>query len=369
MLRTLRLSVLYLALAATTFFGVAALMRGFVPWPTGLGLQAKVEYFEAHKDEFDTIFIGSSRTVRGLDNRLVEARLREAGVEMNSFNLAVGGMRTFEQDFLLREILAMKPANLTRVFFEGGPVGMGVREDHIFRAPPNLETERGIHWHSPRETANVLGAIRGLPLPPWRRFELAGTHAMLCAWKLANGGRGEAILRERRRPPRLRRMREETIRKLAAGGGHQGLEQATGREASAEMEALRANPAPFEARMAALPGENAQEVPLDRLNLSVYRAQARLAAEAGVELVYFIPPGHEGSPERLRLSEVGEIRELLDFNDPKRYPELFRLDHRFDKGHLNRRGVVLFSNAFADAILESGRPDGRDAGEERGEQQ
>ncbi len=355
-LRTLRNTVLYFVLAAATFVCVAGVIRGFVPWPVGLGLQAKMEYYAAHADEYDTLIIGSSRTVRGLDNSLVEEYLAEAGVELHSFNMAVGGMRTFEQDFVLHEVLASKPASLRRIFFEGGPVGMGLREDHVFRAPPNLETERGVYWHSLGETLNVLGAIRALPLSSWRKVELATTHILLCAWKYSNYGKGETILERIRTSPKRERIRADALRRIAERSGHEGLEQATGRERSREITELLDDPAPFDARMRAIPEENAMQVPFETVHLGVYRKQFAAAAAAGVDLVYFVPPGYEGSPERSRLHEAGEIPVLLDFNDPAKYPELFRLDHRFDKGHLNRAGVVAFSRAFADAVaaLDSG---------------
>jgi hypothetical protein len=83
----------------------------------------------------------------------------------------------------------------------------------------------------------------------------------------------------------------------------------------------------------------------------VYREQARLTRERGIELIYFIPPGYEGSPERLRLRESGLLPDLIHLNDPERLPELFQLDHRYDKGHMNRRGVEVLSGHFAEAVL------------------
>jgi len=352
-LRTLK-PVLYLVLAATTFFAVAAIVRLFVPWPVGVGMQAKMEYFLDHADEFDTLIIGSSRTVRGLDNKLVEQRLAEAGVEMHTFNLAVGGMRSFEQDFLLHRVLEMHLPRVRRIFYEGGPVGMGLRDDHIFRNPPNLETERGVFWHSIGETANVLGAIRRLPVPLWRKLDLAETHLLLCAWKVVNYGKGESILERWRETDERREMREADEARIAKGSGHEGLEDATGRTRSKELDDLADDPGPFEQRMREIPAENAMDVPLDTVDVDIYREQFAAAKAAGVELIYFIPPGYEGSPERLRLHELGVIPTLLDFNDPAKYPALFRFDHRFDKGHLNRAGVEVFSRAFADAVLEAG---------------
>jgi hypothetical protein len=350
--RQLRSTVLYVVLAAASFLLTSSFVRTLVPWPEGLGLQAKLEYFEAHRDEFDALYIGSSRVIRGLDNRRVDAYLAAEGIEMRSFNLAVGGMRVFEQDFLLHAVLAMEPARLRWVFIEGGPVGLGLREDHVFRAPPNLWSARGVHWHSPAETLMVLRAIRRLPVSTWRKLALASTHLQLLGWRTANYGKGEEILERFRANPRRARRRAEALAEIRAGGGHQGLEDATGRETSDELEAFLVDPTPFEERIAAIAAENALPVPLEEVETALHRRQLAAAAAHGVRLVYFVPPGYEGSPERRALHAAGVIPALFDFNDPARYPELFRLDHRFDKGHLNRRGVERFSALFAEAVRD-----------------
>lgn len=48
--------------------------------------------------------------------------------------------------------------------------------------------------------------------------------------------------------------------------------------------------------------------------------------------------GFEGDPERCRLHQAGTVPILFAFNDPARFPELFRLEIRCDRGHLNPRG-------------------------------
>ena len=360
MLRQLCLSLLYAALFAASFAGVSSAFRSIVPWPNALGLATKVEYFEAHKDEYDLVVIGSSRSARGVDSVLVEEELARHGIEARTFNLAVGGMRTFEQDFVLHEILDMRPARLKWVLFEGGPVGMGLREDHVFRNPNNLWTTRGVFWHTPESTAKVLRAIRRLPLPWTKKLVQAATHVQIMMARWVSYGMGGAVVaRARGREDRVTgRARDEV---LEAQGGHQGLEQVTGRDASLEMEELLRDPEPYLARVRAIPDENAMDVPFEEIELGIYREQLDAARELGVELVYFTPPGYEGTPERLRVHEAGILPALLHFSDPELYPELFQLEYRFDKGHLNRRGVERFSRLLAAALAEHLSAGGRGA--------
>ncbi len=346
----LRSSVLHFALATASFAVVAGFVRALVPWPEGSGLPLKVDHFKEHKDEFDALFFGSSRTFRGLDNKLIDQKLAERGIAMRSFSFAVGGMGAFEQDFLFRQVLAMRPARLKWVFYEGAPVGVGVRADHIFNAPNNLWTEREVYWHSGSETARALGAIRRLPVPLRRKLALAAVQVQHMGWKLCNYGKGTSILRQYWRSEEDREARAEMLADFESGGGHQGLEEATGQEVSKEMPELLADAGSFEKRIASIPAENHAPIPLEEINLAIYREHYRLADEHGARLIYYLLPQYESSPEQLRLHEAGIIPVLLNYNDPERYPELFRLDHRFDKGHLNRRGVVAFSERIAQAI-------------------
>ena len=346
--------LLLVLLAGASFAAVCALQRPFAPWPKGLGLRVKMEYVEEALDEYDALYIGSSRVVRGIDPAIIDARLTEAGRPQRSFNLAVGGCLTFEQDYLLREILALRPARLRTIYIEGGPVGMGLRDDHVFRNPPNLWTERGVGWHTPGATRRLLESLSALPLPAGTKLGMAWTHLQLLGWNLTNYGRGAEVVEVLLASKAQAAKRGESREAVHIGQGYQSLEEATGREVSDEVLAFREDPAPFLERMARIPEENALPVPPTEVNAEFYREQLRAAREAGIRLVYFVPPGLEGSPERLRMHEAGVLPELLFFNDPARFPELFQLDYRFDKGHLNRAGAELLSEAFAEAVLELG---------------
>jgi lysophospholipase L1-like esterase len=44
---------------------------------------------------------------------------------------------------------------------------------------------------------------------------------------------------------------------------------------------------------------------------------------------------------------AGQSLTILDFSDPRKYPELFTEDHRLDGMHLNYAGAELFTEAIA----------------------
>jgi hypothetical protein len=55
--------------------------------------------------------------------------------------------------------------------------------------------------------------------------------------------------------------------------------------------------------------------------------------------------------ERLR-SPIVRGPPLLDFSDPREYPELFELGNRYDGVHLNAKGAVAWSRLLADRLAE-----------------
>jgi len=74
--------------------------------------------FRAHRDEFDTIFIGTSRIYHGLSPKLWDETMREAGHVTHTFNLAIDAMWPRESFQMVRRVLRMKPQKLHWLFLE-----------------------------------------------------------------------------------------------------------------------------------------------------------------------------------------------------------------------------------------------------------
>jgi hypothetical protein len=92
-----------------------------------------------------------------------------------------------------------------------------------------------------------------------------------------------------------------------------------------------------------------------RVNAILERELDRLAvkiAEAGAEAIFVAGPML--SPTRLTLptSRAGTKSVTLFFDEPKRFPELYAPQHRYDAQHLNATGAELFSVLLADAVAE-----------------
>lgn len=338
--------LLLAALFGVGFLTAAALVRSILPWPTEYGLQAKWEHFVRHKDEYDAVFLGTSRVFRGVDTPAIEDRLRERGHPLRIFNFGVAGMRAFEEDHVLRRIVALEPQRLRYVFLEGGPWSPRFVFEEL------TYSSRSVFWHTPRETLTALDAVRRMDAAPGEKLRLAATHVDLFLWRLASYGQARILLDRLFSDEAGRARRAKALETIAVQEGFQAADQHTGRSFMKGREHVLEDPREYEAQVALIEPATDSPPPPETVTLAGVRGQRRLAAEHGLRLVYVIQPGYEGTPERVLLQRQGEIETLLDFNRPSRYPELFLLQNRYDEKHLNQRGARVFSTILADAIAE-----------------
>jgi hypothetical protein len=340
------------ALAAVSFCAVAVGVRQLVPWPEEYGLRAKYDYFREHKDEFDGVLIGSSRVFRGFDPRVIDEELASRGIPFRSFNIGVGGMVTFEMDFLLRNVAALKPARMRWMFFEGG------HWDPATYFLGNTWSTRSIFWHDVHGTREVLRSIHRADLPVMQKIELAWTHLRLFGMKQTNMAQGKRIVLN------LLGVSEDPLKRalspaeLEKGRGYQALDEFINDEARAWRDNPVDEPPNFQIAVDRVVEQNTHAVAFERYNFEALRAEYAAAKAIGARLVIVIPPMNEGAPDRLRLHERGEIPYLIDLNSPERFPQFFKVENRFDEQHMNGEGARDLSRLFAAelaALLERAR--------------
>jgi hypothetical protein len=328
---------LFLFLAASLgFLGVASAFRRLIPWPDDQALWQKWAYFAEHKDEFDAVWIGTSLVLRDVDVIAIERALAERGVTLRAFNFGMGGMGTYEQDFLLHRLLELEPARLKYVFLEGGPVGLGVHQRHIFQSPGDLETVRSVYWHDAAQTLKVLGQTARLPVGTLAKLDFATTHLRLAARKLVNYGLGPEVPRFFEGPGEPTAMLTEDLGFRPYPEPH-----------SPEFD----DPVAHARRTAEVAAANRQALVLDELHTAVHAAQYAAVEARGAELIYVCLPATIAEPERPFLHAAGVIPWLFDFSQPDEHPELFRFEHRWDEDHLNRAGVALLTPLLVERIL------------------
>jgi len=311
-----------------TSFVYHALLRPSIPE----GVAEKLSFFAEHKDEFDTIFLGSSRFYYAISPKDFDHLTRENGAPTRSFNFGIDGMNPPETFFVLDQILKTKPRNLKWVFVEADNIET---KSHL----KILGTQRLLYWHDWPRTALVLRkAINPRPGTKWyerlnrlwsAKRELI-LHLGLFEKQFTNVGRGAdffSSLVESRTP--------EAEPKLGpAGDGYRLAGAAMGPE-RAEL---------FRRQLAEEVSGSRSEF-IDPYAESAYRDSAAKIRRAGAQPIFVVAPSIFQSP--LRFRESPPPARLLVFNDARAYPQLYDAKVRVDEQHLTSEGAAEFTRLLA----------------------
>ena len=309
----------------------------------------RIAYFEAHADRYDAVFLGASSMYRGVVPPVFDAAMAERGHPLRTFNLSAPGMRPHEANWLLRRILEDRPERLRWVFLD-----LRDWSPRIMRA--NRFANRTVAWHDAAETRSVLRSSL-LQEEPSERLRLAGLHLLYFGMNAVQLGHGPVLARslgawpedpsEERREERRLRPDANEIERWQGYGPFRVEHFQQGATAQHRREFLEERET-WIRRWAGLSRANAQPGSLASYNLEALEAQVAALRAAGVEPVYLIPPESTPTPHLLRLAEEGRVPRLLAFNDPETYPELYRIENRFDRNHLRDSGARIFSRLLAE---------------------
>lgn len=338
-------------LGCGTFVVVSTLVRGLTPWPSDYGLKTKFEYFAENKDDYSILFFGSSLVYRSVVPAVIEKEFLDRGIEARCFNFGNPGMRAFETDHLLKEALALRPANLKWVVVEARDWPDAIFGSHAW-------TKRAAHWHS---TEQLLLALESVRISPDRWTDKAVNaidHLLHWLWRQTAYGRGTDIVLSLADGDRAWNADEA----LAGLGGYRPLEEEKAEEFVGRHTSFLENQARFLRGVSTLKRALRRPGSLDGYNLGALESQVAAIRAAGAEPIYLIPPGPPGlvsEPAALGLLQEGHIPALLVYNDPVGYPRLYSIDFHFDSNHLNRDGAAYFSRILgrdlADLVLSRRR--------------
>ena len=309
------------------------LMSGVIPPADVPQFSEKLEYFAAHRDEFDTLFIGSSRTFRQLLPKIFDPAMAAGGQPTRTFNFGLDGMFSPEDAYVAEKIFALRPQRLRRVFIEVS----GFNTD--FAAQPE-ETRRALHWHDFRRTVQLCREI----LPFQKKKRLRDPARWARAWKHV----------------RLYSVRALSLGEAARfldrwrGVPARGRQWVIGNDGDGAIPYVEETELPGDTReawdrdIAALRAGTAGIRPLVPASLESLAGTIARVRALGAEPVLFVAPM---AVQRVNTA-AGQVREpVLDFSDPHRWPALFDPANRYDRTHLNAPGARLFSRLFAEEVL------------------
>lgn len=362
------------AVGLAAFVLVVLGLRAVAAPPGGSVIGGKLEYWNEHGGEYDTVFLGSSHVFRAVVPDEFDRSTAALGAATRSFNFGVQAVALLEQRYLLRRILDAQPG-VRRVFFEYQWLTPQIDPENAFNPrsvywhdAPTTRTavERALHWgaelgdglafvETPAERHSLFTVLdRALPAGS----RAAEQHAQHYLTDLFFFGRGKDVLRGL-----LGRAHGQTAR-YGAGHGYLSLEEdehmlaaqgdahnsyrARHERFLAEQEAYRRSVDELDAAEAAFGDQDWVNPEVTRVD--DFELIASIAAEVrarGLEFVLLVLPSQSSNrpfEERL-LAELGSP--VLRYNLPEAYPALYEPENRWDSGHLSAGGALYFSRLLA----------------------
>ncbi len=328
---TLASRVIAVAGFCAGFALTAAVLRPFAERLHVPQVTEGLDFLAADRDEFDTLFVGSSRIRRQVSPRVFDARMRALGHPTHSLNLGIDAMTFPELSYFFDQILAARPSGISRVIFDVNPIRRKIdpgNDEHSLRA---------IYWHDWEHTAQACEALwhdYGVaPLAVAERMRVFGLHLRMFAVRGSLIGRGT--------PGLQRRLYAAPAEASAADMGPEGdgfFPVAGSMDGPAAAEYLR-----FQR---SLPPPDARPVHRDPLHDRALRELAAKVRRAGARPIFLISP----TPAKTRPSVPRGVT-VLEFDDPAAVPTLFAAENRYDANHLNTAGALRYSAMVAEALV------------------
>jgi len=334
----------YAALAMSAFLAVAALVRRAVPWSTSYGLRAKMQAFRQSKDECNAVYIGTSRVYRSFMPTVIDPIVSTEAAPFRSFNLGMAGMVGLEADALLREVLAMGPERLEWVIVELPTWGAVVSGEWW------QQSDRTVRWHGVESTCLAMVSLWLARDSVHQWLDMCVKHARLFVRRMTNLGLGPAVVGAFAGAEDLDFAMH--VEGFLDARGFRSLELETDPDVRKRRWAFLKDQDGYYERVRDLGRPRRRIGGLQRYNLVALRRQIEAVRGAGARIVFVTPPTLNASPMLNALARSGHLPELLAFNDPAAFPELYETRHRFDKEHLNDEGAVEFSRLFAMTFVE-----------------
>ena len=332
------------AICATAFLLTCLGLRALLPFPEiDGGVSQKFGFFAAHKDEFDTLFIGSSRIYFQISPAIFDRVTRESGLPTHSFNFGIGGMYLPESAYLLEQILDLKPRNLRWIFIE-------YDELQTMWSPENQGSRRALYWADWKRVSVLLRKLTDAGAGPlWlpnpaklrdivlRQNDEKNTRSLLTFYaaqlqkNYTNVARAADVL-----DYFLSRDANER-RASYLGAASDGYVTKADRMSPSEAAA-------YERAFSAAMAQNSTRA-LSPYAVEAYRQCAQEVSGIGAAPIFLITPSI--AEINIAVESTGVPGVVMAFNDPRVYPSLFRTSVRRDGQHLTKAGAEEFTQIVA----------------------
>jgi hypothetical protein len=340
------------AICVAAFLITCVGLRSVLPFPEiDGGVSQKFRFFTAHKDEFDTLFIGSSRIYFQISPAVFDRVTRESGLSTHSFNFGIGGMYLPESAYLLEQILNLKPRNLKWIFIE-------YDEMQTKWSAENQTSRRALYWADWKRVSLLLRKLTDAGIGPlWlpdptklrdivlRQKDEKNTRSLLTFYatqvekNYTNVARAADVLDYF--------LGHDTNERRASylGPTSDGYVTKPNRMSPAQAAA-------YERGLAAAMAQSGKR-PLSPYAVEAYRQCATEVRSIGAIPIFLITPST--TQINIATEYTGLPAVVMAFNSPRTYPNLYRSSVRRDGQHLTKSGAEEFTRIVAANFVELAR--------------
>lgn len=341
-------------------FAVAAALLGqIIPSPTIpsniVFVGPKNDYYQAHKDEYNVLFFGSSRiynqvmpdvfdeTANQTANQTASqtASQIEGSEAINSYNFGVPAMRAIDSAVLLEDVLADPSENLKWVFFES-------ILDKGYEPIPNARTYRAMYWHDWENTKFAAHYIFSSDESIPKKVALFGSHLLPFVYNHMNVGRlfNQAL-------PHEFSAEERTV--AAEFTAQEGF-YALGEESDPKRQDFLADQVGYQTAVSELEIQRdltAEEAYLSANKQMLLERITQTIRAAGAEPIFVEPPSLHPGNDFQSAKALGTIDTLLSYKKSSEFPQLYAPKQRHDSEHLNEAGAREFTQLLAQDFREA----------------
>jgi hypothetical protein len=324
---------------AGTFILTSAGIGWLLPFPDVPVVQTKLAHFAAHREQYDTLFLGSSHFYFQIIPSVFDAVTAGSAQPTHSFNAGIAGLRPPEDGYLLERILELSAGNLRHVFVE-----LAVLRPRV----DNAETRRATYWHDWRRMRMIWRATmtelgkknlsEGVG-PLRERLSDLLVHLLLFLRHETNVGRGEIVT------ARFTASRPAQTANADLGAALDGWIP-TNLPEIMQGEMLSR----YERELAERRRQPARKYFGDSISQEALYRMVNAVEKVGAIPVLVVPPTTDTKNFRPIGGESRFI--VLDFCDLEKFPELYEPGHRLDLTHLNTAGAHIFSRLLGQRFLE-----------------
>lgn len=341
-------------IATLAFVVACAGLNALLPFPEIDGVSPNLRFFREHRDEFDTVFVGSSHIHQEISPATFDRIMREAGHPTHTFNFGVSAMFLPESGYVLERLLSTKPRRLKWVFIE-------LDELEIKRFPEAEGSRRSLYWHDWKRTSLLfrkifdagrqdgeislskkIGEILALGASGSEVRDLLFFHGALFVKNFTNMGRKIDLVRWK-----SHLWKKEASSNDLGPNGDGYVPQIK------KMPAAEATSYETELKRAIAQADSQFVSPSTE---QAYRQLAEELRKVGATPIFLVTP----LTAQIKLGfrpESGMAGMVMSFNDAKAYPQFYRSKMRVDGGHLNGAAAEEFTRLVAEKLLQLVRED------------